>query len=42
MNRLPKLDPNSPTCAEDLPFRKRIIPGYLLDVTSIDLPENVA
>ena len=33
---------NSPTYAEDLRFRQGIIPDLLLDVTSIDLPENVA
>ena len=41
-NHLPKLDPKSPTYAEDLRFRQGIIPDLLLDVTSIDLPENVA
>ena len=42
LNHLPSLDPNSPTYAEDLRFRQGIIPDLLLDVTSIDLPENVA
>ena len=38
INHLPKLDPNSPTYAGDLRFREGIIPDFLLDVTSIDLP----
>ena len=40
--QLLKLDPNSPTYAEDLRFRQGIIPDLFLDVTPIDLPENVA
>ena len=42
IDHLPKLDPNSPTYAEDLRFRQNITRDFLLDATSIDLPENVA
>ena len=44
-NQLPELDPGSSSINahfEALRYRLGIIPGLMLDATSIDLPENAA
>ena len=41
-NQLPKFDPNNPAHAADLRHRQGIIPDFMPDATSIDLPENAA
>ena len=41
-NQLPEPDPDNPAHAESQRYRQGIIPGPMLNATSVDLPGNVA